>query len=124
MPKAIYEQLFDHQKTGVHWLWELHQQEAGGIVAGTQTWFELTFRRDGARENDHNHRVSFRTGKQRQVRWPNFDSLPRFYFKPMGARVSLVVPEVPCLYLAYVILFGWLTTSKMQVEVLQDILQC
>lgn len=36
IPKSIYDQLFDHQKTGVHWLWELHTQEAGGIVAGTE----------------------------------------------------------------------------------------
>lgn len=28
----IYDRLFDYQKTGVKWLWELHTQRAGGII--------------------------------------------------------------------------------------------
>jgi DNA excision repair protein ERCC-6 len=32
MPKNIHDQLFDYQKTGVRWMWELHKQGAGGIV--------------------------------------------------------------------------------------------
>ena len=28
----IYTRLFDYQKTGVKWLWELHTQRAGGII--------------------------------------------------------------------------------------------
>jgi SNF2 family DNA or RNA helicase len=42
IPKTLYDQLFDHQKTGIHWLWELHNQEAGGIVAGTDFFFRIS----------------------------------------------------------------------------------
>lgn len=32
IPAQIYEKLFDYQKTGVKWMWELHCQKAGGII--------------------------------------------------------------------------------------------
>lgn len=32
IPGDIYPYLFDYQKTGVQWLWELHQQNVGGII--------------------------------------------------------------------------------------------
>jgi len=32
IPTTIYDRLFDYQKTGVKWLWELHTQKAGGII--------------------------------------------------------------------------------------------
>ncbi|ODQ77702.1 hypothetical protein BABINDRAFT_41283 [Babjeviella inositovora NRRL Y-12698] len=32
IPGDIYPSLFDYQKTCVQWLWELHQQKAGGII--------------------------------------------------------------------------------------------
>ncbi|KAI5306835.1 hypothetical protein KEM56_006902 [Ascosphaera pollenicola] len=32
VPGDIYPYLFDYQKTGVQWLWELHQQKVGGII--------------------------------------------------------------------------------------------
>ncbi|KAF3492243.1 DNA repair and recombination protein RAD26 [Arthroderma uncinatum] len=32
LPGDIYPYLFDYQKTGVKWLWELHQQQVGGII--------------------------------------------------------------------------------------------
>eukprot|EP01132_Coremiostelium_polycephalum_P006184 gene6184-7700_t len=32
IPYEIYHKLFEYQVTCVRWLWELHQQEAGGIV--------------------------------------------------------------------------------------------
>jgi len=32
MPAQLYDNLFDYQKTGVRWLWELHRQNAGGII--------------------------------------------------------------------------------------------
>ena len=32
VPKSIYDQLFPYQRTAVKWMWELHCQEAGGIV--------------------------------------------------------------------------------------------
>lgn len=32
IPGSIYTQLFDYQKVGVQWLWELHCQRAGGII--------------------------------------------------------------------------------------------
>lgn len=32
VPADIYNRLFDYQKTGVKWLWELHTQRAGGII--------------------------------------------------------------------------------------------
>jgi DNA excision repair protein ERCC-6 len=32
IPGDIYPALFDYQKTGVQWLWELYQQNVGGIV--------------------------------------------------------------------------------------------
>ena len=32
IPGDIYPSLFDYQKTGVQWLWELHLQQVGGIV--------------------------------------------------------------------------------------------
>ncbi|KPI36583.1 DNA repair protein rhp26 [Cyphellophora attinorum] len=32
IPGDIYSSLFDYQKTGVHWLLELHAQQVGGIV--------------------------------------------------------------------------------------------
>lgn len=32
IPEKIFDQLFDYQKVGVQWLWELHCQKAGGII--------------------------------------------------------------------------------------------
>lgn len=32
IPEAIFGKLFDYQKVGVQWLWELHCQKAGGII--------------------------------------------------------------------------------------------
>ncbi|WCJ38302.1 DNA excision repair protein CSB [Euphorbia peplus] len=32
IPEAIFCKLFDYQKVGVQWLWELHCQRAGGII--------------------------------------------------------------------------------------------
>ncbi|WIA38389.1 hypothetical protein OEZ86_001717 [Tetradesmus obliquus] len=32
VPGALWAQLFDYQRTGVKWLWELHTQRAGGII--------------------------------------------------------------------------------------------
>jgi DNA excision repair protein ERCC-6 len=32
LPGDIYPVLFDYQKTGVQWLWELYQQQVGGII--------------------------------------------------------------------------------------------
>lgn len=32
IPEYIFDELFDYQKVGVQWLWELHCQRAGGII--------------------------------------------------------------------------------------------
>ncbi|KAK6120027.1 hypothetical protein DH2020_046228 [Rehmannia glutinosa] len=32
IPETIFSKLFDYQKIGVQWLWELHCQRAGGII--------------------------------------------------------------------------------------------
>lgn len=32
IPESIFTDLFDYQKVGVQWLWELHCQRAGGII--------------------------------------------------------------------------------------------
>ncbi|KAK9811155.1 hypothetical protein WJX73_007203 [Symbiochloris irregularis] len=32
IPANIYDRLFDYQKTGVKWMWELHTQRSGGII--------------------------------------------------------------------------------------------
>lgn len=32
IPETIFDKLFDYQKVGVQWLWELHCQKAGGII--------------------------------------------------------------------------------------------
>ncbi len=32
VPGTVYGRLFDYQKTGVKWMWELHNQRAGGII--------------------------------------------------------------------------------------------
>lgn len=32
IPETIFDELFDYQKVGVQWLWELHCQRAGGII--------------------------------------------------------------------------------------------
>jgi DNA excision repair protein ERCC-6 len=32
IPGPLYQKLFDYQKTGVKWLWELHCQNCGGIL--------------------------------------------------------------------------------------------
>ncbi|XP_057480601.1 protein CHROMATIN REMODELING 8 [Actinidia eriantha] len=32
IPENIFSKLFDYQKVGVQWLWELHCQKAGGII--------------------------------------------------------------------------------------------
>ncbi|CAA0815213.1 Protein CHROMATIN REMODELING 8 [Striga hermonthica] len=32
IPETIFDNLFDYQKVGVQWLWELHCQKAGGII--------------------------------------------------------------------------------------------
>lgn len=33
VPLEIYDCLFEHQRTGIRWLWELHKQQVGGILA-------------------------------------------------------------------------------------------
>lgn len=41
MLSTVYDNLHPYQRTGVRWLWELHQQNAGGIVGdemGTLQW--------------------------------------------------------------------------------------
>jgi DNA excision repair protein ERCC-6 len=32
LPACIYDRLYSYQRTGVRWLWELHKQNAGGII--------------------------------------------------------------------------------------------
>lgn len=32
IPESIFSKLFDYQKVGVQWLWELHCQQVGGII--------------------------------------------------------------------------------------------
>ena len=32
VPGSVWSRLYGYQRTGVHWLWELHCQQAGGIV--------------------------------------------------------------------------------------------
>lgn len=32
LPGYVYDNLFDYQRTGVKWLYELHLQQTGGIV--------------------------------------------------------------------------------------------
>ncbi len=32
VPGDVYESLFEYQKTGIQWLWELYSQKAGGII--------------------------------------------------------------------------------------------
>ncbi|KAM7257912.1 hypothetical protein ACFE04_013653 [Oxalis oulophora] len=32
IPETIFKELFEYQKVGVQWLWELHCQKAGGII--------------------------------------------------------------------------------------------
>ncbi len=32
VPRALYNRLFPYQRTAVKWMWELHCQEAGGII--------------------------------------------------------------------------------------------
>jgi DNA excision repair protein ERCC-6 len=32
VPGSIWSALFGYQRTGVKWLWELHNQRAGGII--------------------------------------------------------------------------------------------
>ncbi|KAF5930518.1 hypothetical protein HYC85_031391 [Camellia sinensis] len=32
IPETVFSKLFDYQKVGVQWLWELHCQRAGGII--------------------------------------------------------------------------------------------
>ncbi|PON81759.1 Protein CHROMATIN REMODELING [Trema orientale] len=32
IPETIFDELFDYQRVGVQWLWELHCQRAGGII--------------------------------------------------------------------------------------------
>jgi DNA excision repair protein ERCC-6 len=33
VPARVHERLFKYQRTGIRWLWELHQQNVGGIIA-------------------------------------------------------------------------------------------
>jgi DNA excision repair protein ERCC-6 len=33
VPAALFDRLYDYQKTGLQWLWELHSQQCGGILA-------------------------------------------------------------------------------------------
>jgi SNF2 family DNA or RNA helicase len=40
IPANIYGRLFEYQKTCVRWLWELHQQETGGIIADEMVTLE------------------------------------------------------------------------------------
>jgi SNF2 family DNA or RNA helicase len=32
LPAQLYDNLFDYQRIGVRWMWELHRQNAGGII--------------------------------------------------------------------------------------------
>ncbi|VDQ15204.1 unnamed protein product [Trichobilharzia regenti] len=33
VPKLLYDKLYDYQKSGIKWLWGLHQKNSGGILA-------------------------------------------------------------------------------------------
>ncbi|CAH8838710.1 unnamed protein product [Trichobilharzia szidati] len=33
VPKLLYDKLYDYQKSGIEWLWSLHQKNSGGILA-------------------------------------------------------------------------------------------
>ena len=33
LPSHIYDALFEYQRTGVKWMWELHCQGVGGIIS-------------------------------------------------------------------------------------------
>lgn len=33
LPSTIYNNLFEYQRTGVRWMWELHCQSVGGIIS-------------------------------------------------------------------------------------------
>lgn len=37
VPAWINDRLFPYQRTGLRWMWELHRQQAGGIIGGTMT---------------------------------------------------------------------------------------
>lgn len=37
LPGDIHQSIFPYQKTGVQWLWELHCQNVGGIIAGNSS---------------------------------------------------------------------------------------
>lgn len=32
VPNSIYDYLYEYQRTGVKWMWELHTQHAGGVI--------------------------------------------------------------------------------------------
>ena len=43
IPAWVNDNLFPYQRTGLQWMWELHKQQAGGIIGGTFGNFDARF---------------------------------------------------------------------------------
>jgi len=43
IPNEVYDKLFLYQKTCIQWLWELHQQDVGGIIGDEMVNFNILF---------------------------------------------------------------------------------
>lgn len=41
IPNNVYDKLFLYQKTCIKWLWELHQQDVGGIIGDEMVFIYL-----------------------------------------------------------------------------------
>jgi DNA excision repair protein ERCC-6 len=44
IPAWVNDNLFPYQRTGLQWMWELHRQQAGGIIGGTCGFVDVSVR--------------------------------------------------------------------------------
>jgi hypothetical protein len=115
LPAQLYDNLFDYQKTGVRWMWELHRQNAGGIIGDemvhtrhdtTRTHTRTHYLRHGLLiawcagagfgEDGAGHVVPRWASSQRDVERTYTHCLPGDGHAAVGARVPQVVAALPC----------------------------
>ena len=100
LPYELNQNLFEYQKTGVRWLWELYSQKAGGIIGDEMviysTCFYFTEKKKkkkllfllGIRKNNSNYFFSCSSSFFKDFNESIFDCLSCNINESMGSRIS------------------------------------
>jgi len=104
VPGSMFDRLFDYQRTGVKWLWELHCQRTGGIIGdemGARSRLRLRLRRARARSYichrpGQDGPAGGLPGRVTRVRHvpPLARALPSHHAAPVGTRAEDLVPAL------------------------------